>query len=124
MSRILIAEDDNILRNMLIDFLSHFDFDVTGAEDGLMAWNFWNAEKYDILVTDINMPNMNGIDLLKKIKGVNQKFPIIVVTGVHLESVESNATDYGAEGFLLKPFKMKDLVQTINTVLQNCGNNA
>ena len=108
---------------MLTDFLTHFDYDVTGAEDGSIAWELWKADKYDILVTDINMPNMNGIELLKNIKNVNQKFPIIVITGVHLESIEMNATDQGADDFLIKPFKMKDLVQSINKVLQNSGNN-
>ena len=117
MNRILIAEDDNILRNMLIDFLTHFDYDVTGAEDGSIAWGLWNAGEYDILVTDINMPNMNGIELLKNIKGANPDFPIIIITGVHLESAEMNASDYGAEGFLIKPFRMKELVQTIDNIL-------
>ena len=121
MSKILIAEDDNILRNMLIDFLTHFDHDVTGAEDGSIAWGLWQAGEYDILVTDINMPNMNGIELLKNIKGVNPKFPIIVITGVHLESIEMNASDQGADDFLIKPFKMKDLVQSITKVLENSG---
>jgi len=117
MSKILIAEDDKILRDMLYDYLSHFTYDLTMAHDGLMAWELWNQGPYDLLVTDINMPNMNGIELLKKIKEIKPSFPIIIITGVHLESAETNASDYGAEGFLIKPFRMKELVTAIDNTL-------
>jgi len=118
MKRILIAEDERIFRTMLSDFIEQFDYEVVSAEDGAVAWNLFNEMDIDLVITDINMPNMNGIELLKRIKGVNPKLPIIVITGVSLESAQTSARDYGANDLLIKPFKMKDLLVVVNDLLK------
>ena len=112
--KILIAEDEIVMRSMLVDFLSDYGYDVLEAENGSMAWDLWNKNKCNLLVTDINMPVLNGIDLLKKIKMVDKNFPVIVVTGVTTENAKNEAITFGADAFLAKPFKIKDLLEKIN----------
>lgn len=111
--KILIAEDEKVMRHMLTDFLENFDYEIVQAENGLIAWKLWKEFDYNLLITDINMPVLNGIDLLKKIKAENDSFPVIVITGVSVESAKLNALNNGADAFLSKPFKMKSLLEII-----------
>ena len=114
LGKILLAEDDKIMRSMLLDSLEHMGHTVHDAENGEIAWELWQKESYDLLITDINMPKLNGIDLLKKIRTKSTLFPVIVITGVYLESAENQALESGASALLYKPFKMKDLYEAIN----------
>jgi DNA-binding response OmpR family regulator len=111
--KILIAEDDDAMRSMLVDYLEDIGYEVMGAENGEVAWQKWNLDKYDLLVTDINMPHLNGIELLKKVKTVDSSFPVIVVTGVTIDKAQDEAIFHGANYFLGKPFKMKELLEKI-----------
>ncbi|MCL2065421.1 MAG: response regulator [Candidatus Cloacimonetes bacterium] len=119
MGKILLAEDDSIMRSMLFDSLEHFGHEVEAAENGEIAWELWNQGSFDLLITDINMPKLNGIDLLKRIRAKNSSFPVIVITGVYLESAENQALGSGASALILKPFKMKDLYEAINKLSLN-----
>lgn len=116
--KILIAEDEKVMRYMLSDFLQNFNFEIIQAENGEIAWKLWNEIQCDLIITDINMPHMNGIELLKNIKKKQQDFPVIVITGVSVESAQANAIENGADAFLTKPFKMKTLVEIINSIFQ------
>jgi DNA-binding response OmpR family regulator len=111
--KILIAEDDDAMRSMLVDYLEDIGYDIIEAENGEIAWSLWNKEKSDLLVTDINMPHLNGIELLKNIKSVDSSFPVIVVTGVTIDKAQDEAIAHGADFFLGKPFKMKELLEKI-----------
>ncbi|HOE90861.1 MAG TPA: response regulator, partial [Candidatus Cloacimonadota bacterium] len=86
MKKILVAEDEKVMRYMIKDFLENYDFEVIQAENGLDAYVLWKNEKPDILLTDINMPKMNGIELLQRIKNTTPDFPVIVMTGVNIET--------------------------------------
>jgi len=114
--KILIAEDEDVMRSMLVDFLTDYGYEVMEAENGAVAWDLWNKNKFNLLITDISMPRLNGIDLLKKIKLVDKNFPVIVVTGVTIENAMNEALSFGADAFLAKPFKMKDLLVKINEI--------
>ena len=113
---ILIADDEVTIRTMLKDWLESFDYNILTAEDGQAAWEVWNENTCDLLITDINMPRMNGIELLQKIKEKNKDFPVIVITGVSVSSAELQSKDFGADAYLIKPFKMKDLYQKIDAI--------
>jgi len=115
--KILIAEDEKVMREMLVDYLSMFDYEIDQAENGKVAWEKWNQAKYNLVVSDINMPEMSGIDLLKNIKTADNTFPVILITGVTIEKARKSAEDYKADAFLSKPFKIKELLATIEEVL-------
>jgi len=111
---ILIAEDEEVMRSMLVDYLEDAGYAVYNAENGKIAWDIYTNNECDLLITDINMPQLNGIELLKKIKQNDRAFPVIVVTGVTTESLKKEAITYGADALLSKPFKMKELIEIIS----------
>ena len=117
MGKILLAEDEKILRTMMVDSLTHFGHEVDEAENGAIAWDLWNANQYDLLITDINMPLLGGIELLKKIREKDTVFPKIMMTGVFFESVDDHIKGSDVNALLLKPFKLKSLIDTINTII-------
>lgn len=113
MIKVLIAEDERVMRFMITDFLESFGYQVIQSDNGIDAYVLWKKEKPDILVTDINMPKMNGIDLLKKIKEKEPNFPVVLITGVTMEKVKCIVNENNADGFLTKPFKMKELINLL-----------
>ena len=118
MAKVLIAEDERVMRFMITDFLQNFDIEVLQAENGLDAYVLWKNENPDLLLTDINMPKMNGIDLLKKVKEKNPDFPVIVMTGVNVDTAKNLAQECHANAILEKPFKMKDLMALIFKLIE------
>jgi DNA-binding response OmpR family regulator len=117
LKKLLIAEDEDVLREMLSDFLIDAGFDVVQAENGEVAWDLWNQIKCDLLITDINMPKLNGTDLLKKIKAVDNNFPVIVCTGVTVDDAKETALSNGADGFFPKPCSMREIISLISKLL-------
>jgi DNA-binding response OmpR family regulator len=117
LKKILVAEDEMVLRVMLVDYLEELGFEVLEAEDGAIAFDLWTKEKCNLIITDINMPNLNGLELLKKVKETDPAFPVIVVTGVTMETAKSEANSSGANAFLSKPYSMVELNATINKIL-------
>lgn len=81
--RVLLADDDAEVRKLLVEVMILKGFDVTDAEDGKMALELYEhaAGGFDLLMTDICMPEMNGCDLIREIRRQDQQLPIIVVTG-------------------------------------------
>ena len=117
MKKILVTDDEKVMRSMLTDFLEEAGYEVSQAEDGQIAWSLWQEGKYDLVISDINMPNMNGIELLKNIKKTDENFPVIIITGVSVESAHNSANENNADALLIKPFKMKALVDEIKKVM-------
>lgn len=117
-TKILLAEDEEVMRSMLVDFMSMFDYEIIEAENGEQAWDMWNEDNFTVVISDINMPKMSGIDLLRKIKESSPDFPVILITGVSIDTAKKMAEKYKADAFLSKPFKMKRLLMTLQDVLK------
>jgi len=110
---ILIAEDESELREQLAESLEFYADTVYEAEDGVQAWNLYKKYNPDIVMTDINMPKLSGLDLAKKIRADNKRTNIIIVsaytdTAYLLRAVEMNLVTY-----LVKPIPMGKLRDTI-----------
>lgn len=110
---VLYVEDDEIIREQTVEFLNKFFKTVEFAINGEEGAEKYNAEIHDLLITDINMPILNGIEMIKKIKEKNSE-QIVIVTSAHNES------DYllplinlGIDRFLLKPFDRKVFVSVL-----------
>src|SRR5687767_9307408 len=76
--RILVAEDDHSLRRINAKVLSHFGYLVDAAEDGEAAWHALNSGRYDLLVTDNDMPKVSGVELIKKVRAARMALPVIM----------------------------------------------
>jgi len=109
LKRILVIDDDEILRNMLIDTLSSLDYLPFAAEDGEKAWQILQEQPFDLIITDIKMPHMDGITLMKRIKEKNLKTPVIMITGYSNAYPEDKALNEGADGYLSKPFRIEKI---------------
>ncbi|NOR44624.1 MAG: response regulator [Candidatus Delongbacteria bacterium] len=116
---ILVVDDEMIMRDLLTDFLEMFDYDVVSAHDGVMAWELLqdsqNERKFDLVITDINMPKMGGIELSTNIKKQFPDMPIIFMTGYGIEKVKQDVEK--AEGFLAKPFDLDVFNELLEKIL-------
>ncbi|MDO8454157.1 MAG: response regulator [Sulfurimonas sp.] len=89
---------------------------VAIANDGLEAWNIYQNRSFSIIVTDLNMPNMNGVELIKKIKAINPNQLIIVITAFRQEVEIEEAKKYGASIILEKPFSLESFLDVIKNM--------
>ena len=112
--QILIVEDNPNMSCLLTDILDFFDYKTVGAQDGEEALKILGKESFDMVITDLRMPKMSGIDLLRSIKDQYPQLPVVVITGFDSDTHRSDALAAHADGFLCKPFKVdqiKDLLK-------------
>lgn len=119
--QILIIEDHKALRILLSNFLNKV-FGVKTVESGYEALAWMNLGNYpDLIILDINMPQLNGIDFLNNIRksGFFQEIPVIVVSGEEKGDLIEKCIELGINGYLKKPFNPSELQSKIFTVLKN-----
>ena len=116
----LVVDDSFTMRNMVSLALKEQNFDVVTAEDGKDALKVSTGKKFDVIITDINMPNMNGFELLEKLRSMEEfKFtPILVLTTEGGDDKKKEGKRLGATGWIVKPFNPQTLIATINKVCQ------
>ena len=122
MKRILIIDDDVQYREMLFDTLQHAGFDVEEAEDGEKGIQLQQKNPFDLIITDIIMPNKEGIGTIMELRNDFPKLKIIAISGggrVVPNDYLEIAEKLGAHRTLSKPFERKDLIATINELLNN-----
>ena len=114
----LVADDQAMNRSFVKVYLSTRGYDVETAEDGLKALAICKEHKFDLVFTDIEMPNMNGIEFLrsaKKLQGYD-KVPFVVLSTVDEPAMKAKASGFGAFHYMVKPFtdaKMAELFQKL-----------
>ena len=114
---ILFVEDDATTREELINFLGTFFPKIISAKDGKEAWEKFNNNDIDLVVTDITLPHLNGIELISLIRSVNATIPLLILSA-HTESkyfLES--IKYGVDGYLLKPFDLEQFLSVVSKVV-------
>ncbi len=114
--RILIAEDEEITLNNILDTLQEEGYDVTGVQDGSSALEKLGQEHFDILITDIKMPGPSGLDLLESIKKNHQTTEVILITGFGSISSAVEAMRKGAYDYITKPFDLDELVLRVRKI--------
>jgi len=114
MPSILIVDDDPILLRMVKLYLADFDAQVELCRSGRAALKKLETARYDIIFTDLQMPEIDGLTLIKKIRLFNQKVPIIILSAYGLEAITREAVKNGANHVLNKPFDSSQLINVIN----------
>lgn len=117
---VLTIDDSRTIREMVSFTLRGIGFEVLEAEDGLKAIDMLNNNKPDIIITDLNMPNMNGLDLIKYIRfnmGIKST-PILMLTTEYTDEKKNAGREAGATGWIVKPFDPEKLIQVVQKV---CG---
>jgi DNA-binding response OmpR family regulator len=114
--KILLLEDDLILNEIIKEFLDSLDYEVTTVFDGLKASEAIYDEHFDLLILDVNVPNMNGFEFLKSLRDNNITTPAIFITSLNtVEDIEEGFKS-GADDYLKKPFELKELELRINNI--------
>jgi len=116
--RALTVDDSKTMRDMVTFTLKGAGFEVIEAEDGKHALTVLNGSKVDVIITDLNMPNMNGIELIKALRADNNyKFtPILMLTTEADDTKKQEGKAVGATGWIVKPFNPEKLVQVVQKV--------
>ena len=118
--RFLIVDDFSTMRRIVRNLLKEIGFgNAEEAEDGAVALNMLKASKFDFVVSDINMPNMNGFELLKKIRADDalKSTPVLMVTAEAKKEDIILAAQTGANGYIVKPFTKATLEEKVQKIL-------
>ncbi len=115
--RIVLAEDAAELRIAIHDFLETLEYCVDPAPDGEQALQLLEEREYDLLITDIVMPQMGGKALLRRARALSPDLPAIAITGYILETDLQGLLDEGFDAVLSKPFDIEDLIDVVRRVL-------
>ncbi|RPI33696.1 MAG: sigma-54-dependent Fis family transcriptional regulator [Nitrospiraceae bacterium] len=116
--KILVAEDEDITLNNILDTLQEEGYDISGAKDGKEALQKIEAGYFDVLITDIKMPYMSGIELLDKIKGKQPETEVIIITGFGSISSAIEAMKKGAYDYITKPFDLDELTLRVKKIYE------
>ncbi len=116
--RIMVVDDEKVIRDILTDFLTTEGFMVTTAESGEQALKELEAQHYDMLITDLKMPGMSGIELLEKVRDMKTDTLTIIMTGFGTVETAIKAMKFGAYDYITKPFKVNEVVQIIRRGLE------
>lgn len=116
--RILVVDDEEVIREILADFLSMEGFTVHVAKDGAEALAELSRASYDLVLSDLKMPNVGGIELLEAISKHTPNVTTIIMTGFGTVESAIDAMKRGAYDYIMKPFKMEEVVHTVRRGLQ------
>ncbi|WP_434580590.1 EAL domain-containing protein [Sulfurimonas sp. NW15] len=116
--KVLYVEDDIDAREITTMLLEDFFDTIIVAQNGQEGLEKFQKESIDIIITDINMPHMNGLEMAKKIRAINKEVPIIILSAHNEEDFFLQSIQIGINGYLLKPIDMKQLSSTIFQVTQ------
>ena len=115
--RILVAEDDVDTRRLNTEVLIGSGYKVDAAQDGEVAWEILQLKSYHLLITDHEMPNMSGIELIEKARAARMALPVIMVSGtMPVEKLEEHSR-LQIDAILPKPYDIADLLKTVKKVL-------
>ena len=119
MAKILAVDDSSSMRQMVTFTLKSQNYDVVQAEDGLSALKIAQSNKVDLILTDLNMPVMDGLALIKELRALPQykTVPIIMLTTESSDKKKQEGKQAGATGWIVKPFDPEKLLNTLKRVL-------
>ena len=117
-NKILVVDDDTALAEMCIRLLNSYGYDAEAAYSGEDALTKARNSDYSIVISDLNMPGMNGLELLKKIKLLDNRIDVVIMTGYGTDNHAIEAMNLGATDFIAKPFERDELALIVNKILQ------
>ncbi len=113
MKKIMVVDDKESVTIILKQMLEQGGYSVEVANDGEKALEALKNGHFDMLITDINMPVMNGVELLNKTKEAFPRMPVIFITAYGKDKIIIDAIKVGLSDFIEKPFRMEDILKTV-----------
>ena len=123
-ARILCTEDDQDTREMLVLFLQDYGYEVVCSVDGKQTLDLVNRETFDLFLFDNWLPEISGVDLTLRIRQFNKTTPILFYSGAATEQEQQSALEAGAQGYLIKPVGIEELVQEIERLIAESQSSA
>ena len=121
--KILVVEDDEIARENEVEYLQEYFENIYEAKDAFEAFEIVESKKPHIVITDINMPKMNGLDMVKKIREKDINTKIIVLSAYTKTQYLLDAVELGLEKYLVKPIRHETLFPILNNCINKIKNN-
>jgi DNA-binding NtrC family response regulator len=116
--RILIVEDDERTRDMIASFLGEDGFECSTASDGEVALKMLAESAFDVVLSDIRMPNLDGIGLVQRAREIDPALPVVLVTGESVFDTAVLAVQHGAFDYIVKPFSLQELQSAVTRALE------
>ena len=116
--KILIIEDHTDLANILSLNLSDLDYKVTYADDGLKGLNYLENESFDLVVLDLMLPGMDGLEICRRIRNQNNYTPVLMLTSKSSEIDRVLGLEIGADDYVTKPFSVRELMARIKALFR------
>ena len=117
-ARLLVVEDDDTIRDTVSEAMELEGFTVTAATNGQSAWELLRRERFDLVVMDLMLPGMNGLDLCRQLRQEANPPLILVVSARDTETDRVLGLEVGADDYLIKPFGMRELVARCRALLR------
>lgn len=121
MLKILIAEDDNAIRSLLEDLLAEWGYTPVTASNGQEALALLEQHYVDLILTDVEMPVMDGFELIYQLRRSGYQLPILMVTAYRTLEDMKKGYQLGADDYITKPFQEEELLLRIGALLRRCG---
>jgi PAS domain S-box-containing protein len=120
---ILFIDDEEMIVDIVRSMLENLGYKIFGKTAPIQALEMFQEEpaKFDLIVTDMTMPKMTGLDLAKRLRQLRPDIPILLCTGFGVDIAEATAANHGIEGIIFKPILMRDMVEKIRAVLDRKG---
>ena len=118
MTKILIVEDEASFSEALEFLLGKEGFEVTVAEDGQQALDVFDHGNFDIILLDLNLPDMHGYDVLKKLRVAKVQTPVLILSGISEMDSKVRSFGFGADDYVTKPFHREELIARIHAVVR------
>jgi len=118
MERILVVEDDDSTRELLTEALGRWGYESEAVVNGKQGLEKFQSRLFSVIITDIRMPGMDGLSMLRRIRKRDKKIPIIVITGYPSVDSAVDCLVEGADNYLVKPINLDDLKAKINKAFE------
>ena len=116
--KFLVLDDEETILQLINHFLSEHHAICDFAYDGMEGFEKNMQTRYDFIITDIQMPRMNGTEFIKAIREIDPVIPILIISGIPRQETIQQAMNCGANGFLKKPFEYQDFIDLILKILK------
>ena len=118
MMKLLIVEDDQQLQQMFIRILNKHGYSAVGVSNGQLAMDALDRDYYDLIITDIMMPEMDGFELVQQLRDVGNKIPILMITAKDAFDDMSLGFRYGVDDYMVKPININEMVLRVKALLR------
>ena len=124
MAKILVIDDESGIREVLCDSLHIAGFETAAAADGFDALKLMREESFNLIIADINMPRMDGYELLTRMREMGNETPALMLTARHDSQDVTRGFKLGADDYVTKPFRLEELILRVNAILRRSGGKA